>query len=340
MSPVERGTAAEREEALALTQRLEEVPGGTVQVKRYPGTCGQGGLFFDQFRAETGGKGRVQVYPVFPGIEAAFQCYLAAQVSFHHAPSGAVLELYHCRSGRIGWNMRGGTAVYLGAGDLSLHSADCCADSAMMLPLGYSTGLTLAVDLAVLGGDCPDILREAGFSAQELAERFCVGKPMAIPAGPELEGIFSPLYAAGEPLRQAYLKLKVQELLLFLSALRPGRGELTQYISQKTELIREIHQLLTQDLSRRYTIEELARRFPINTASLKAVFKAVYGLPIATYMKEYRVRQAMKLLRETDENIAAISAKVGYETQGKFGRAFREVVGQLPSEYRREYQKR
>ena len=57
-------------------------------------------------------------------------------------------------------------------------------------------------------------------------------------------------------------------------------------------------------------------------------------------MKEYRVRQAMKLLRETDENIAAISAKVGYETQGKFGRAFREVVGQLPSEYRREYQKR
>ena len=42
-----------------------------------------------------------------------------------------------------------------------------------------------------------------------------------------------------------------------------------------------------------------------------------YGLPIATYMKEYRVHQAMKLLRETDATTADIAAQVGYETQGK-----------------------
>ena len=30
------------------------------------------------------------------------------------------------------------------------------------------------------------------------------------------------------------------------------------------------------------------------------MFKAVYGLPIATYMKEYRVRRAMELLRGID----------------------------------------
>lgn len=61
---------------------------------------------------------------------------------------------------------------------------------------------------------------------------------------------------------------------------------------------------------------------------------------IATYMKEYRVHQAMKLLRETDATIADIAAKVGYETQGKFSKAFKDVVQVLPTEYRKmQYQK-
>lgn len=71
---------------------------------------------------------------------------------------------------------------------------------------------------------------------------------------------------------------------------------------------------------------------------MKEVFKAVYGLPIATYMKEYRVRRAMELLRESGGSIAAIAAAVGYESQGKFTRAFKDVTGQLPTEYRGDFQ--
>ena len=71
---------------------------------------------------------------------------------------------------------------------------------------------------------------------------------------------------------------------------------------------------------------------------LQHLFKAVYGLPIATYMKEYRVHQAMKLLRETDATIADIAAQLGYKTQGKFSKAFKDVVQVLPSEYRKDYQ--
>ena len=52
-------------------------------------------------------------------------------------------------------------------------------------------------------------------------------------------------------------------------------------------------------------------------------------------MKEYRVRQAMKLLRETDASIADIANQVGYETQGKFSKAFKDVVQVLPTEYRK-----
>ena len=54
-------------------------------------------------------------------------------------------------------------------------------------------------------------------------------------------------------------------------------------------------------------------------------------------MKEYRIKQSMKLLRETTASIADIASQVGYESQGKFTRAFKDMEQILPTEYRRIY---
>ena len=289
----------------------------------------------EQFRAVTAGKGCIEAYETFPGIEVSFNVFLASEVKFRHDASDSVLEIYYCRSGRVGWNMQGGTAVYLGAGDVTAHSMACCADSAMMFPLEYSEGISISVDLKQLSSICPEFLRETGVQAERFQEHFCSGKPSAIPTCSELEHIFAPLFSVEASLRLPLLKLKVLELLIYLSCLKPREKELTQYFSQQTELIKEIHQQLTEHLEQRFTIEELSKQYLINTSTLKEVFKAVYGLPIATYMKEYRVHQAMKLLRETDATIADIAAQVGYETQGKFSKAFKDVTQVLPTEYRK-----
>lgn len=289
------------------------------------------------FSASTDGKGQCEVYPVGPGVAAAFHTFLAAEAAFHHAASDSVLELFHCRSGRVGWNLRGGTAIYLGAGDLTAHSAACCADSAMLFPVGYAEGLSIRVDLPVFAAHCPAVLREAGVDFQKIQAAFCREKPAAISACPQLEHIFAPLYAAAEARRGPYLRLKVQELFLLLQELGPQQRELPQYYARQTEQIRQIHRQLTEHLDQRFTIEALAKQYLLNTSTLKAVFKAVYGLPIATYMKEYRVRRAMQLLRETDAPISEIARQVGYETQGKFSQAFRDVAKLLPTQYRKTY---
>ena len=329
-----------REEVDLITQNLQNISEGTMAVIH----CGPqetgGALFTEQFHAITSGKGCMEAYSVFPGLEASFNTYLAPGIKFQHGASESVLEIYYCRGGRVGWNMRGGTAVYLGAGDLTAHSMACCADSTMMFPLGYSEGISVSVDLERLRMSCPEILSVAGVQSDQLQERFCSGKPRAIPACSDLEHIFAPLFSASPAMRLPMLKLKVQELLIYLSARKLRQRELTQYFSQQTELIKEIHQLLTEHLDQRFTIEELSKRYLINTSTLKEVFKAVYGLPIATYMKEYRVHQAMKLMRETDATIAEIAAQVGYETQGKFSKAFKDVARILPTEYRRNYRRK
>lgn len=107
----------------------------------------------------------------------------------------------------------------------------------------------------------------------------------------------------------------------------------------RSEQIVAVHELLTADLSRRYTIDALSKRFYMDATTLKREFRQAYGLPIATYLKEYRIKKAMRLLAETDEPIAAVAAQVGYETQSKFTAAFRAMTQLSPTEYRRSTRK-
>lgn len=89
-------------------------------------------------------------------------------------------------------------------------------------------------------------------------------------------------------------------------------------------------------LKRHYTIEELSKQYLMNTTTLKSVFKAVYGMPIASYMKEYRMKLASNMLLQEDKSISEIAAAVGYKSQSKFTSAFRDIFQILPTAYQEQ----
>ena len=120
-----------------------------------------------------------------------------------------------------------------------------------------------------------------------------------------------------------------------LPELDSGIGGEGKYSPQQLETIRQVHDLLTENLDRRFTIEELSRRFLINPSSLKEMFKGVYGKSLAAHIKEHRMELAARLLSETELSIAEIAERVGYESQSKFSAEFRKTYGRLPSEHRR-----
>ena len=66
-------------------------------------------------------------------------------------------------------------------------------------------------------------------------------------------------------------KIKVMELLVFLRALELSeyKDERPYFYSSQTEKIKAVHKLLTDDLTRNYTTEELAKQFDLSTATLK-----------------------------------------------------------------------
>lgn len=143
-------------------------------------------------------------------------------------------------------------------------------------------------------------------------------------------------YTAAKTTRAKVLHEMIEQIVEVACPDGESFGELhSQDRDSAVQTVSEIHALLTGDLTKRYTIEELSAFFHINQTTLKTAFKTVFGMSIGGYMKEYRIKRAKELLYQGELSIAEIAAAVGYENQSKFTAAFRDVTGILPRDYRK-----
>ena len=101
------------------------------------------------------------------------------------------------------------------------------------------------------------------------------------------------------------------------------------------ERTRQTHDYLVAHQDSRITLAELAAMFHLSQSSLKLCFKALYGVPVAGYLRTVRMDTATRLLQESDLPVAEIAHRVGYEDPSRFSAAFRRHTGRRPTELRR-----
>jgi AraC-like DNA-binding protein len=87
---------------------------------------------------------------------------------------------------------------------------------------------------------------------------------------------------------------------------------------------------------RDWSVEELARRSGTSRATLARRFAAELGMAPHAYLTHLRMQEAAAQLRQGDEGLAAIAARVGYDSEFAFNRAFRRHMGVPPGVYRRQ----
>lgn len=283
------------------------------------------------------GLGLMTVYQVYPGIQLIYNDFEATSCDWKGDLDKNILEINHCREGREGSTLLSGSCLYLGEGDLSIHTMDNCSPE-MSFSLKHYRGISVVINLESVAKNPPEILSESGIDIWEFKEKFCAdGNCFVMRAKDEIEHIFSELYSVPDCLQKPYFKLKVQELFLFLCMVDVSKEKQRErYTSPQVEVVRTIHKKLISNLQMRPTIEDLSKEYLINTATLKDTFKGIYGQPIGAYMKEYRIKQAAVLLRQTQSTIAEIASQVGYENQSKFATAFRDILKMAPAEYRKQ----
>lgn len=72
----------------------------------------------------------------------------------------------------------------------------------------------------------------------------------------------------------------------------------------------------------------------MNGAYLSRFFKKQAGCGVLDYIHEIRIREAKRLMAETDSSIKDISEQVGYYNSLTFIRAFKRQEGCTPGQYR------
>ena len=197
------------------------------------------------------GLGLMTVYQVFPGIQLIYNYFEATEYEWESILDKDILEINHCREGREGSRLLSGSCLYLGEGDLSIHTMDNCA-SEMSFPLKHYRGISVVINLTTVSKNSPEILMEAGIDILAFRNKFCAfGDCFIMRAKDEIEHIFSELYSIPDCLQKPYMKLKVQELLLFLytvdAAKEKQRERYTSpHVESAVKLVRENQRIETR----------------------------------------------------------------------------------------------
>ena len=98
-----------------------------------------------------------------------------------------------------------------------------------------------------------------------------------------------------------------------------------------------IHLLRAKDLiDREYAepldVPALAREARASTAHFSRSFKRAFGETPHQYLLRRRIERANEHLRSTGLSVTETSLEVGFRSLGSFSTAFRELVGESPSE--------
>lgn len=113
-------------------------------------------------------------------------------------------------------------------------------------------------------------------------------------------------------------------------------GEHSHVNSKNSVLIRSATQYLRQRLRRPPSTEILARTLGTNEKRLNLAFQERFAMPMFSWIREERLRQAHALVTTTETSLLSISDHLGYSSPANFSKAFRDRFGCCPRELRKK----
>ena len=130
----------------------------------------------------------------------------------------------------------------------------------------------------------------------------------------------------------------IGQLYLIMDALIQGSsnkkrlqgGKLSRFYAQ------EALSFIEQNYALPITVEDMANRCNLDRSYFGKVFKDMIGQSPQDFLIRYRMSKATSLLTSTSLSIGDISVQVGYPNQLHFSRAFRNIYGMSPRQYRQQ----
>ena len=281
------------------------------------------------------GTGILYDYSIFPGIDLIFMDFNCSDIFDEPNEMRNVLEIRHYQEGRVEFEFEGDKVFHL-------QQDEFCVNGMLNMPARYSfpfdycSGLSLVLDKNSMTEVTRSQLALFQIDISVLEEDLDTAHQWYIcKTPPSMCHVFEELYAAKEHETSQYFRIKVLELLYHATKLRKeDHVAATYYAREHIEIVKRVRKAMLKDLSRSTPLEQFLRGEAISTVTFQTIFKQIYGRSPYAYLKHYRMNSAAVQLRESNESINQIALSLGYSNASKFARAFRDVFGVLPKDYR------
>lgn len=292
-------------------------------------------------QAPPGQDGRSPRFPLLSGITARFLQYPSAgrQYAFQADPEHVTAVL--CITGRLQVQFTGRRrAQAAGPGELLLVTGAAQAQS-LTPELAPASLLSADVDLQTLDGQLPPDFMPDRKRLQ--AQIDACGGCLALRDPDWGQSVLAALRRLPSARYAPYFSLRLLERLYLLESEGSPDSAWAQScycdLYQKETIVR-VHDYILSTLDEPSTIQQLARTFQLSPTYLKERFRQIYGLPIHTYLRQYRLQKAAHLLCTTSERVLTIASQVGYSGTSRFNTAFKEMYHVTPTQYRRLYREK
>ena len=215
-----------------------------------------------------------------------------------------------------------------------------------------SSGIRLSAGELVI---CPPraryAIRTVGRAASVLRLAFeCSGERIsslcgrAIRATARARGFLSVIYSElcqqdeiGKIGSERIIKNALESLLIFIMrdtarADAVGADEECEPITSQSGAVRKY---LSENYTAKISLDSLCFLFRSNKTTICRDFKREYGTTVLGYVNAMRIKEAKRLISESEISVTEISAALGFDSVHYFCRLFRKSVGKTPTEYRK-----
>jgi len=143
-------------------------------------------------------------------------------------------------------------------------------------------------------------------------------------------------YNQNSSIKNLYLKGKGYELLsLYFNRNDDPNAEHCPFLidEENVSKIKRAKEIVIARMSEPPGLQELADEVGLNLKKLKVGFKQIYGDSVYSYLFDYKMEFARRLLDSGSHNVNEVGLKIGYSTSSHFIAAFKKKYGTTPKKY-------
>lgn len=136
--------------------------------------------------------------------------------------------------------------------------------------------------------------------------------------------------------KELYIRAKVYELMsLYFNRNVDADKENCPFLVDEDNVrrIRQAKEIIIAQMAEPPSLSQLSEQIGLPLKKLKEGFKQVYGEPVYSFLFEYKMDYARKMLESGQYNVNEVGHRVGYSTASHFISAFKKKYGTTPKKY-------